>query len=104
MLTKHEEDFIQYWEKNRNTYNNSAKQWLIAIPLALALCIATMLVLKSGWYERADMVANSQSSPVIIFLAFLVIIVFIGIFTRRFKWETNEQRYKELMAKKEKLK
>jgi len=105
MLTQKEQDFIAYWEQNRATYKYSWKQFLIALPLAVLICGGIYLAIDFGWYKRAAMVANAggEGLPKSVFIAFIAIIFFIGYITRHFKWETNEQRYKELMAKKNRL-
>jgi hypothetical protein len=47
------------------------------------------------------MIAQSQSSPVILFIAIAGIVAFTGFFYKKFRWEMNEQAYKELKLKKE---
>ena len=48
------------------------------------------------------MVALSESSPVVIFIAVAGIVAFTGFFYKKFRWEMNEQAYKELKIKAEK--
>ena len=45
------------------------------------------------------MVAQSESSPVIIFIGILAIVAFTGFFYKRYRWEMNEQTYQELKVK-----
>ena len=45
------------------------------------------------------MVAYSQSSPWLLVIAIIAIAVFTGIFYKKYRWEMNEQRYKELQVK-----
>ena len=47
------------------------------------------------------MVARAQSSPVVLFIAIAGIVTFTGFFYKKFKWEMNEQAYKELKIKRE---
>ncbi|MCW3116487.1 MAG: hypothetical protein JWM28_569, partial [Chitinophagaceae bacterium] len=49
------------------------------------------------------MVANADPSLILVLLiALVLIVVFISIFTVRHRWDINEQRYRELLAKQEK--
>ena len=102
MLTEEEENFIIYWRENREKQKRIFRQFLLGIPLALLFVIPISLNFLSGWYKRAKMVSGgSDFSPGILLLALLLIVVFIAVFSRKFKWEQYEQRYIELLAKKE---
>jgi hypothetical protein len=103
-MTEKEEAFLKYWEENRFKEKSLLKQFFPGLPIGLALGAAILLLLDSGWYVRADMVAFSQSSPVIIFIAIAAIVAFTGFFYKKFRWEMNEQTYKELKIKSEKTK
>ncbi len=104
MLTEEEEGFIIYWEKNREKQKKTFRQFLLGIPLALLFVAPIVINFFSGWYKRAGMIMNtSDFSPGVLLLALLLIIVFIAIFSRKFKWDQYEQRYIELLAKKKKL-
>jgi hypothetical protein len=103
MLTDEEENFIKYWSTNREKQKRGFRQFLLGIPLALLFVIPISLNFFSGWYKRAKMVSNSSDfNPGVILLALLLIIGFIAVFSRKFKWDQFEQRYIELLAKKEK--
>ena len=99
MLSKREEDFLKYWEQNRKKESSVLKQFFPGLPIGLALGAGILLLLDSGWYERANMVAQSQSSPVVIFLGIAAIVGFTGFFYKRYRWEMNEQAYQELKLK-----
>ena len=103
-MTEKEEVFLKYWEENRVKEKSLLKQFFPGLPIGLALGAAILLLLDSGWYVRADMVAFSQSSPVVIFIAIAAIVAFTSFFYKRFRWEMNEQTYKELKMKSEKAK
>jgi uncharacterized BrkB/YihY/UPF0761 family membrane protein len=105
MLNKEEEAFVNYWRANRDKQKKIFRQFLLGIPLALLFVIPIGINFFSGWYKRAAMVSNSPDfNPGILLLALLLIVVFIAVFSRKFKWEQNEQRYQELMAREEKQK
>ena len=100
MLTKEEEDFIRYWEKNRLRHKKVVRQFLLGIPLGLLIVIPTVISLTSGWYQKADMEANSADfDPKVLFVALLLIVGFVAIFYQRWKWDQHEQRYQELLIK-----
>ena len=99
MLSKREQEFLKYWEQNRYKEKSFFKQFFPGLPVGLAIGAGILLLLDSGWYQRADMVALSQSSPLVIFVAITGIVAFTGFFYKRYRWEMNEQAYKELKLK-----
>ena len=99
MFSKKDEAFLRYWEENRIKEKSIIKQFFPGLPIGLSLGAAILLLLDSGWYERANMVAQSESSPVILFIAIAGIVAFTGFFYKKFRWEMNEQAYKELKLK-----
>jgi len=103
MLSAEEEKFVSYWAQNRDREKKLFRQLLVGLPLGLFIGIAIIASLKTGWYERANMEANAEMNPGILFIAILAIIVFTSIFWKKYKWDMNEQRYKELLYKKQKL-
>jgi membrane protein YdbS with pleckstrin-like domain len=103
MLNDEEEAFIAYWKANREKQKKTFRQFLLGIPLALLFVIPIVINFFSGWYKRATMMANtSDFNPGVLLLALIIIVVFIAIFSRKFRWEQNEQRYIELLARKQK--
>src|ERR1700755_412696 len=102
MLTEKEKIFIKYWEENRVKEKSIIKQFFPGLPIGLALGAGILLALDSGWYERANMVAQGESSPFVLFIAIAGIGAFIGFCYKKFRWEMNEQSYKELKLKEEK--
>ena len=103
MLSEEEEAFIKYWAANRDKQKRTFRQFLLGIPLALLFAVLILLNFFSGWYKRAAMISStSEFNPGILLLALVLIVVFVAIFSRKFKWEQYEQRYIELLAKKAK--
>ena len=101
MLTDEEEAFIEYWQANRERQKKTLRQFLLGIPVALLFVIPIAVNFFSGWYKRAAMMARTSSfNPGVLLLALLLITVFIALFSRKFRWDQNEQRYIELLAKK----
>ena len=103
MLTNHEERFIEYWKSNRDSEKKLYRQLLFGLPLGLLISGGIIIsVVTDRWYERADMVANTQLNPSVLIVAVIAIAVFTGLFYKKFRWDQNEQLYKELLAKKKK--
>jgi len=100
MLSKHESDFIQYWEKSREREKSLFRQLFFGLPFGLMLGTGILVLFETGWYQRANMVAYAQSNPWLLIVSIIAIAVFTGVFYKKFKWEMNEQRYRELLAKK----
>ena len=102
MVSKEENDFIRYWERNRLRQKKLGRQFLVGIPLGLLFVVPTVISLTSGWYKRAAMEANSADfNPMVLFVALLLIVGFSAIFYQRWKWEQYEQRYRELVARRD---
>jgi len=100
MLSSTDETFLAYWSKNREQERTSTRPFLIGLSGGFTLGISLILVLSSGWYERANMIANSRLSSIVLLIAILVISLFMAFFYRKFRWEMQEQRYLELLARK----
>jgi membrane protein YdbS with pleckstrin-like domain len=102
MYTRQEEGFLRYWEQNRGKKKRLIWQLAAGLPLAVGLAAGIFVTYFSDWYTRATMLINLSASGVLVVLAgLLLIIVFIVVFSARHKWEMNEQRYQELISRKE---
>lgn len=104
MLSEEEQNFIAYWEQNRSREKKVLKQWLMGLPLGLLFGLPILINLFSGWYTRANMdlnshLSNGEFNPLILIIALLLIVSFMAIFSKRHKWEMNEQHYRELKAR-----
>jgi membrane protein YdbS with pleckstrin-like domain len=99
MLTEEENGFIGYWENNRLRKKKVWRQLSIGLPLAVVLVIAIFANLFSGWDKRAEMEMKKEQSSLILVLlaAALLIVAFVVIFSARHRWDLNEQRYRELL-------
>lgn len=104
MLSDKERAFIEYWEENRLKEKSVYKLVSPGFSIGLCIGIAIFLAVNSGWYERANMVANAESNPWILIIGIVAIVGFTGFFYKKFRWEMNEQTYKELKIKLEKTK
>ena len=101
MQLSNDEEFMDWWEKNRDIRKKTSKQLMIGLPMASVFVFAILFNFFAGWYKRATMMMNTNSSLILVLIiAAIAIVVFYSIFSMRYKWEMNEQRYKELQAKK----
>ncbi len=103
MLTEQEEKFIAYWLKNRDTQKQSFIHFVKGMSIGLGIGTAIIIIVVTGWYQRANMVANSKMSTLVFIIALIAISVFMAWLYRNFQWENNEQQYLELMAKKKRF-
>ena len=102
MLSQEEKNFVEYWKNNRLRRKRFIQQLGLGLPLGVGFVILIFINFFSGWYKRAGMMLNADPSLFLVLLiAGILIVVFVAVFSARHKWEMNEQRYKELMAKKD---
>ena len=109
MLTEEERGFIEYWEANRLRRKRFFKQLTIGLPIGVLLVIAIFVSFFSGWHKQAEIELRSQSQSqpdystiiLVLVIACVLIVVFTAVFSARHKWDMNEQRYRELLTKKE---
>ncbi|MBC7947063.1 MAG: hypothetical protein H7Y42_04225 [Chitinophagaceae bacterium] len=109
MLTEEEIRFMEYWEANRLRRKRGFRQLAIGLPLAVVLASAIFINFFSGliWYKKADIELHSQTPAnqatliLVVIIAALLIVVFTTVFSIRHKWEMYEQRYQELLARKQ---
>jgi len=102
MLNDQEKDFIAFWEANRLRQRKFIKYIQYGLPLGVAIGFGTLVNLASGWYKQASMIVNADPSLILVLLiALILIIVFISVFTVRHRWDLNEQRYRELLSRKD---
>lgn len=103
MITEQEKDFIDYWDKNRDRYKRSFYQLAIGLTAGIVFALPILLsVLFHDWYKQMVYISGSQVT--VILIGVFGIIVFLALFRLRFKWEENEQLYKELKYREEKNK
>jgi len=102
MLTEKENAFIEYWEKAKNRQKKLIYQLAVGLPVGLLFGLFIIINFYSGWYKRAEMISNSRFNPVVLYVAVIIIAVFFAIFSKKFQYEQLDQKYRELLAKKEK--
>jgi len=100
MLNAEEKRFLDYWEHNRLIKKKVIRQLSIGLPLGVALAAAIFINVFSGWDKRAQMVLNADPSLILIMvIAVILIIIFVVIFAVKHNWDLNEQRYRELLSR-----
>ena len=101
MLTKDEKEFIDYWEKNRDKQKTLSSQIATGLPIGLIFALPILIVvIFHDWYK--NMIFISSSQVIVIIIGVLLVAIFFAVFRNKFKWENNEQLYKELKYKEKK--
>ncbi len=99
MLSSKEEEFIVFWEKERSNKSLLTRQAMPGLRLGFMLSAAILLLVYSGWYERAQMQFNTKTPAWVLIVGILLITCFCSIFYQKFKWEQQEQQYLEFIAR-----
>lgn len=98
MITDQEKEFIAFWEMNRDRQKKLFYRLLIGLPTGLIFGLPILLTLIfNDWYKNLYFISSSE--VIVVIIAVLAIAVFYGLFKMKFKWEENEQLYKELKFK-----
>jgi len=98
MITDQEQMFIDYWEANRDKQKKIFYRLVWGLPLGLVFALPVVLALIfHDWYKRMIFISPTQITLVLITV--LGIAVFFALVKKKFTWEQNEQRYKELKFK-----
>jgi prepilin signal peptidase PulO-like enzyme (type II secretory pathway) len=95
MLNEREKKFITYWEKYGEKEGTLKHQLITGLPMAMIFGLAIPLLVVSGVFKLPKAKAGFFITMMI---AVFIIIIFIAIFNKRFRWERNNDAYKELKA------
>lgn len=105
MLSKEEQEFVKYWEQNRNKQKRFFKQIAIGLPFGVLFALAMFLNFSSGWDKRVLEITKTypsfKSLVIVLLVALLGIVVFVSVFSVKVRWEKYEQRYRELLSRSE---
>jgi membrane protein YdbS with pleckstrin-like domain len=104
MLSAKDKDFINYWEKVRDSRNNFTVKLTSGLPMAALFCVpiliffAVIYIFFPEWYTKISNTVMG-STAIIIVIAVIVCMFFFSYFRMQYKWEMNEQLYRELKQK-----
>ncbi len=106
MLSEKEKQFIEYWEREREKQNTIASKILNGLPMAVLFSLPILLIIFvihiffPDWYTK---ISNTSTGTFItIIIAVFGCILFFSYFRMHYKWELNEQAYRELKSKENK--
>ena len=103
MLSEQEIKFLQYWEQHRETENTFVRKLTGGLPMALifsmpiVLSIVVVRLFLPEWYTKIS--KTTPGTFITIIFAMIIVALFYSFFRMQYKWEMNEQLYKELKAK-----
>jgi hypothetical protein len=96
MLNERENKFIAYWEANKEKEGSLKYQLLTGLPLGMVYGLATPILVLSGAFKLPK--AN-HGFFITMMVAVFFIIIFISLFNKKFRYERNNDAYKELKAR-----
>ncbi len=105
MYTEDEAKFIAYWEKVRTEHGKFHSKLIRGLPIAILFAlpvlftIAAVYFFSPDWYTKISQKAGSSSGAIV--AAVCIMIIFFSFIRMHFKWEMNEQFYRELKARSE---
>ena len=106
MLSEKDKKFITHWEKERERQKTIPAKLMAGLPMAILFCVPVLLFITAvylflpEWYTR---VSNSLAgSMVTIVIALIICMLFFSYFRMQYKWEMNEQLFRELKHKENK--
>lgn len=123
MLTEKDMQFITRWERVREEESTFKHKFLSGLPMAFLFGLPVLIffvvvqIFFPSWFTTAthkstDIVVPELSEKfmklstgdvVMAFIAVIIVILFFSYFRMHYKWETNEQLYKELKSKEKKM-
>ncbi|MEP7141898.1 MAG: hypothetical protein ABI707_03455 [Ferruginibacter sp.] len=106
MISEKETAFLRYWERNREIENTFISKVMRGFPMALLFALPIILLVIvvrlffPDWYMKIS--GTSPGMFVTAVIAMIGIVIFYSYFRMQYKWEMNEQLYKELKSKENK--
>jgi hypothetical protein len=122
MLTEKDKQFIERWQKVREVEGTFKHKVMAGLPMALMFGLPVLLffgivkIFIPAWFTTATYKSNdvivpemtgrfmklSNGDVVMVVIAVLLVVFFFSYFRMHYKWEMNEQLYKELLSKEKK--
>ena len=123
MLTEKDIQFIARWERVREQESTFSHKFLSGLPMASVFGLPVLFFLGSvriffpSWFTTATHKSNdivvpgmsekfmklSSGDITMVLIAVVIVILFFSYFRMHYKWEMNEQLYKELKSKEKKI-
>ena len=106
MISEKEIAFLRYWESHREIENTFISKLTRGFPMALLfglpiiLLVVVVRLFLPEWYMKIS--GTSPGMFITAILAMLGVVIFYAYFRMQYKWEMNEQLYKELKSKENK--
>ncbi len=103
MLSEKEKQFLVYWEREREKQNTVPGKILNGLPMAILFSLPIILIIFvvyfifPDWYMKIS--NTSTGSFITVIIAVIGCIIFFAYFRMHYKWEMNEQLYRELKNK-----
>ncbi|MFM2325839.1 MAG: hypothetical protein RIR31_41 [Bacteroidota bacterium] len=122
MLTEKDRQFIIYWQKVRVRESTIKHKFIAGLPVAIMFGLSILLffgavkIFFPSWFTTASYKQTDVALPqlsakfmqlssgdvIMALIAVIIIILFFSYFRMHYKWEMNEQLYKELKGKEKK--
>ena len=94
---------MKHWETVRESESRFMSKLVRGLPVAMLfglpiiLSLIAVYVLSPEWYSKISQAASGILGTLII--AVIITILFFSYFRMHFKWEMNEQLYRELKSR-----
>ena len=106
MITEKDKAFLRYWEQNRDFENTFKRKLSGGLPMAILfglpiiLLIVVIRIFLPDWYMKISSTSSGMFFTAVV--AMIVVVLFYAYFRMQYKWEMNEQLYKEIKSKQNK--
>lgn len=103
MLSDKEKAFMNSWEAERERLSRTPARIVAGLPYALlfsmpvAIFIGVVYAFFPDWYAKISHIGTGSFIAVVV--ALFIATLFFAYFRMMFKWEMNEQLYRELIAR-----
>lgn len=94
---------MQHWEKVREPESHFLSKLTRGLPMAMLFglpiifSLIAVYFLSPEWYTKVSQAASGTLGTLVV--AVVITILFFSYFRMHFKWEMNEQLYKELKSR-----
>lgn len=106
MITEKDIQFLRYWERVKESENTFMSKISRGLPMAfifafpIILSVVAVRLFAPDWYMKIS--GTTPGAFVTVIIAMCLVIVFYAYFRMQYKWEMNDQLYKELKSKENK--